>query len=94
MAILAESASALGTTGSDLLTGLLYVIPGVVAALIILVIGYFIGMLVGWIVKKALHGAKLNLFLHKKINFGKYAGKMDLEKFFGLLSKWYIFILF
>jgi len=70
------------------------ILPGIVGALIILVIGYIIGWIASWIVEKVLTKIQFNKCVIGKTNVCKATGNMDLSKIIGLITKWGIFALF
>ncbi len=69
-------------------------IPGIVGALVILVFGYLVGVLFGRIVHEVLDKVKAEKWLVEKTNLVSVLGYFKLSKFVGLITKWYIFILF
>lgn len=91
--MITETTTALGDMIVNLWNGFVTVLPGLVAGLIVLIVGYIIGALLGYVVRKALDKSKIfNKLL--KTNFTKVAGRFDFPAFFGLIVKWYIIILF
>jgi len=74
--------------------GLVRTIPGVIAAIIILLFGYFIAVIIGNIIEKVLVKIKLDEWALKKTNMTKVIGAFKLSHFLGLITKWYLFILF
>jgi hypothetical protein len=78
----------------DMWNSLVYALPGIIAAILILVLGYLVGALIGQLVKKLLQKTKVISLVVKKIGLAQEIGKWDLEGFFGLIVKWYIFIVF
>src|SRR3989344_5864434 len=70
------------------------VIPGIVGALVVLLLGYVLGWVVGLVVERALDKLQLNRCVIGKTNFCKVTGDVDLAHVIGLLLKWSIFILF
>lgn len=69
-------------------------IPGIVGAVVILVFGYLVGVLFGRIVHEVLDKVKAEKWLVEKTNLVSVLGYFKLSKFVGLITKWYIFILF
>ena len=69
------------------------VFPGLIAAIIILIIGYIIAMLLGHAVRIILEKAGLDQKV-RKAKLVKNVGHMHLPKIFGEITKWYIFIIF
>ncbi len=74
--------------------GLVDTIPGIVAAIIILLFGYFVAVIVGNIIEKILVKVKLDTWALKKTNMTRVIGAFKLSHFLGLITKWYLFILF
>ena len=71
----------------------LNVIPGLIAAIIIILIGWIIGKVIKHIVVRILQGAKLDQWLEDHDLEGAIGGK-SLSELLGSLTKWYIVILF
>ena len=74
--------------------GFVAVLPGLIGAIIVLVVGYLIALLVETIVDKVLHKIKLDKWVIEKTKMKKIAGEFKLSKFLAVISKWYVFILF
>lgn len=77
----------------QLWNGFVNVIPGIVAAIIILIIGYFIAMGIGWAIRRLLEKAGLDKYMVKS----KLAGAVGKTKISGVLGevvKWYVFLIF
>jgi len=68
-------------------------LPGLIAALITVVIGYFVGLLVGTLLRKGLEKTKLQDWL-KKSGRDKSLGGLNAPRIIGSLVKWWIFIAF
>ncbi len=68
-------------------------VPGLVAAIILLIIGYFIGLIIGHAVRIVLEKLKLDARV-KKARLVKSVGHTHLPALFGELTKWFIFIIF
>lgn len=67
--------------------------PGLAAAIIILIVGYFIAAALGWVIKKAF----IKLKLDKKLEESGRAdaiGNVELSSLAGQITKWYVFVLF
>jgi len=69
------------------------IIPGIIAALIILIIGYFIALGLGHLLKVILERAGLDRYM-AKAKYTKAFGHTRLSGVFGEIIKWYIFIIF
>lgn len=68
-------------------------LPGITKGFIIIIIGYFIAQLVGFIVKKILYRLNLDKNL-RKADLDDSFGKVSLAKLFGTLAKWFVFFVF
>jgi len=91
---------AISTTGSLILNPLISlwnsfvgILPGVIAAIIILIIGYFIALGVGHGVRILLEKAGVNAYIEKS-KFSKTVGHFHLSKLVAEITKWYIFLVF
>ncbi len=67
--------------------------PGLVAALIVLIVGYLIALLLGHAVRIVLVKAKVDLYL-QKMKLPKEWGRVRASAIFGTLLKWFVFVLF
>lgn len=74
--------------------GLLYSIPGILAMIVILIVGYIVAVILGTIVEKLLHKLNADKWLLEKTNMSKLLGKFRLSRFLGLITKWYVFVMF
>jgi len=74
--------------------GVLTTVPGIVAAIIILVVGYLIAWVIGYVIDKALHQIKLDKWIVQKTHIGEIIGAFRLSHFLAMITKWYVFILF
>lgn len=74
--------------------GLVEVAPGVVAALIVLVVGYGIAWIIGEAVHRILQHAKLEKWVLKHTGANAYIGRLKLNHLLGVLAKWYTWMLF
>lgn len=74
--------------------GLVNAVPGVIAAIIILIVGYLVALLVQYIIEKILDKVDFNKWVFTKTNLQSVVGKFDLSHFLGLITKWYIFVVF
>lgn len=84
----ADSLTEFGTTVANAL-------PGIIAALILLGIGYLVGKIAGWIVTKVSKG--LNLDSHwVKTGIGKATSRSgwNMTKIFSTATKWFIYLFF
>ena len=88
------------TTGQQMINPLITVwnsfvdiIPGIIASLILLIVGYFVANLLGYVLYKLLEKAGLD----KKMEHAKLTdslGHVELSYLSGSVLKWYIFIIF
>ena len=69
-------------------------LPGLLGALVVLVVGYFVGVFLGQVVEHLLTRLKVEKFLLEKTNVARVLGYFRLSHFVGLVIKWYVFILF
>ena len=82
MALVVDTGNAIGQVLYSLWNGFINVIPGIIAALVVLIIGYYVGALVGYIVKKILIKTKVFDYIMKKTRLTKLVGEWDLPYFF------------
>jgi len=78
----------------NLIKGVFDSIPGILGAIIILLIGYIVALLISVGIKKALEKTKLDHYLIEQTNLSKAIGGLKLSYALSLLAKWYIFVLF
>jgi len=74
--------------------GIISTVPGVVAAIVILIAGYLVAWVIGYVVDKALEQIKLDKWVLEKTHMKKIIGSFRLSHFLAVISKWYVFILF
>ena len=74
--------------------GIIDIVPGIVGAIIVLVLGYLVALLIGHVVRHVLEQLKIDVFLAKRFHITKLVGNLDLSHFLGLITRWYVFILF
>jgi small-conductance mechanosensitive channel len=74
--------------------GIISTVPGVVAAIIILVVGYLIAWVIGYVIDKALTQIKLDKWILEKTHMQKIIGSFRLTHFLAVITRWYVFILF
>ena len=72
----------------------LLALPGIIVALIILVIGFLIALLLRVVVEKALVKLKLDKRVIESSGMKKLIGGFKLSHFLAVILKWYVFILF
>ncbi len=74
--------------------GIINVLPGLVAAVIILIVGYLIALVLSYIVEKLLDKVKFDHLVMERTNLKSIIGKFRLSHFLSIITKWYVFILF
>ncbi|MBW3002532.1 hypothetical protein KY338_05230 [Candidatus Woesearchaeota archaeon] len=74
--------------------GIIQTVPGIVAAIILLIIGYIVALIIAYIVDQVLERIKFDKWVLDKTHAAKTFGKFRLGKFLALITKWYVFILF
>jgi|SRR3989344_1952665 len=77
----------------SLWAGFIGILPGIVAAIIILIIGYFVAMGLGHLVRIILERAGLNKYMEKH-KMASVVGHIRASNVFGEVIKWYVFIIF
>ena len=77
----------------SLWSGFISVLPGIVAAIIILIIGYFVALGLGHLVRLLLEKAGLNSYMEKH-KMASVVGHIRASNLFGEVIKWYVFIIF
>jgi len=74
--------------------GFLDAVPGVVAAILILILGYVVAWVLGRVVGGILARVKFDQWVLHKTNMSRVVGDFRLSHFLELITKWYVFILF
>ncbi len=77
----------------ELWNGFVNIIPGLIAAIIVFIIGYFVSLGIGTLVKMLVEKTGLDDYLQKS-KFSKSVGHFHASRIAGELTKWYIFLLF
>ncbi len=91
--LLLQTAEALANPLVYLWDSFVRVTPGIIAALIVIIIGALIGFGLGWLVRNALQ--KLNVDKKfAKTNVSRAIGDMKLSALAGAITKWYIIFVF
>ncbi|HII14847.1 MAG TPA: hypothetical protein HA362_00880 [Nanoarchaeota archaeon] len=93
MAVLEEAGLAILSPLESLWQGFLTIFPGLVAAIIILILGYFVSLLVGHVVKVVLRHLNADKILGK-VKAPAALQSISVSGITGRLTKWYIFIIF
>jgi len=73
--------------------GLINILPGIVAAIIVLIIGWFIAMILGHVVRVILEKLRVDKKM-REAHLTKAIGHMHVPAILGEITKWYIFIIF
>ena len=73
--------------------GLINVLPGIIAAIIVLIIGWFIALILGHVVRVVLEKLKVDKKV-REANLTKAIGHLHIPGILGEVTKWYIFIIF
>ncbi len=69
-------------------------VPDIIAAIVILVVGYLVALAVSTIVEGVLNRLKFDEWVFHKTNLVSAIGKFDLTHFLGVVTKWYVIVLF
>ena len=69
-------------------------VPDFIAAIVILIVGYLVAIAVSTILENVLVRIKFNEWVFKKTNLSSAVGAFDLTHFLGLITKWYVIVLF
>jgi len=69
------------------------ILPGIIAAIIILIIGYFIAVGIGHALRVLLEKAGLDIYM-EKAKLSKSVGHIHISRLLGEITKWYIFLIF
>lgn len=77
----------------SLWSGFITILPGIVAAIIILIIGYFVSLGIGHLVRVVLEKAGLNKYMERH-KMASVVGHIRGSHVFGEIVKWYVFIIF
>ncbi|VVB81257.1 Uncharacterised protein [uncultured archaeon] len=90
MALLEEVASPFMRLGY----GVIDAVPGVIAAILILIVGYIVAWIASRIVGGILDKVRFDRWVLHKTNFTSVVGEFRLSHFLEVITKWYVFILF
>src|SRR3989338_5425091 len=94
MSFISGTKQALQTLLDTVVGNAIAVVPGIIAALVVLLFGYIIGAVVGHGLRKLLEITKVMDKIIERAKLTRFIGKLNLNNFFGIIVKWYIFILF
>jgi len=91
---------AFSTTGNlivnplvQLWNGFVTTLPGLIAAIILIILGYFVGIGIAHLVRILIEKSGLDKYLEKS-KFSSKAGHFHLSRVLGEIVKWYIFLIF
>ncbi len=90
---LSDTGQAVTTPLVSLWNSLVEVLPGIVAAIIVIIVGYIISGAIGWVVRSFLAKTKIDEKIEES-GRGDAIGHLQLSKFFGKVVKWYVFVAF
>lgn len=93
MALFEEVTITLITPLVNLWNSIVDIFPGIIGGLLILIIGYFMALVVGHALRIVLEKAGLDKAL-EKVNLPKAIGRLKASSIFGIITKWYIFLVF
>ncbi|MBR9699438.1 hypothetical protein GOV09_03215 [Candidatus Woesearchaeota archaeon] len=94
MTIVVDTGNAIGGAFAELYFDIMTALPGLIAAILILVLGYLVGALLGHVLKRILDKTKIVSIIVKKAGLQSEVGKWNINYFLGLITKWYVFIIF
>ncbi|MBI1970667.1 hypothetical protein HYS47_02895 [Candidatus Woesearchaeota archaeon] len=89
MGFLAQMSDALVAVASNTVN----VLPGIVGAIIVLILGYIIAAIVGWVVRELLDRVNLDKKIHQVVH-SEVIGSAYLSGIIGTIIKWYVFLIF
>lgn len=91
---IATYGSELGSVFTTLWNRTVEVIPGIIGAIIILALGYFLGWLLFVLVEKGLVKLRLDKWVIEETGLKKVIGRFKLSHFIALIVKWFVFVMF
>lgn len=94
MAFLEELGASVTQPIAQLVGGVWNALPGIIGAILVLVVGYVVALLVHWLVAKGLEKVNFDKWIVKNTDLDKFIGKASLAEFIAVIAKWYTFILF
>jgi hypothetical protein len=94
MGVIGATGAAIAQPFMEIYDGALSTLPGVVAALVVLIIGYIVGAVLGGVVRRVLDRTKIITKIVNKLELQKEVGRWNLSELFGLITKWYVFVVF
>ena len=91
----------IGTTGFAIAEPLVGIVQGtistllaIIATIVILIFGYLLGALLGMVVRHVLERTGLVKKVVTKLDLQKEVGSWNISHLFGLITKWYVFVVF
>lgn len=93
MAELFNIGDALLNAGISVWNAFIKAIPGIIAAILLVIIGWFIGKILQIVTQKLLSAANLDIWV-KKSELAPAIGNMELSRIAGFIVKWYVILLF
>jgi hypothetical protein len=78
----------------DLILNIGKVLPGLVAAVLVLIFGYLVAWVVYYLLGKLFDYVRLDEYVVKKTNLNKRVGNLQVSHILAVISKWYVFVLF
>lgn len=91
--LLTQTADALANPVLYIWYSFIKVVPGIIAALLVIAIGCLIGFGVGWLIKKGLQKADVDKKF-AKTNVSRAIGNIKISDLAGAVAKWYIIFVF
>ncbi len=93
MGFFSTMGSALGDPLKGITLQFVSVIPAIISAAVVVVFGYLLGLLLGHLIKQALHKMKFD-DKFKKLHLAKPLEKIKISALVGWVVKWYTFVIF
>ena len=90
----ADIVGLLTEVGLELWNSFLELVPGLLAAIIVLLLGFIVGKIIGGLVRALVEKLRIMEFLKKQLNIEKAIGKMDVPHILEVIVQWYVFVLF
>lgn len=75
-------------------SGIVGAVPGIVAAIVVIIVGYLVALIVSSVVERILKKINLDNWVFEKTHMSHAVGRFDLTHVLGLITKWYIIVLF
>ncbi len=91
--LLYETTAAIVSPLQQIWIKIVEIIPSLIAAIVVLIVGAFVGVILGHATKVLLEKLKLHEYV-KKAKLTKAVGHVHIPNIIGEVVKWYIFVLF